>query len=260
MAPEIPSGGLQAQSIRFTGGRKYEVYQGPGEGYGRSGNGKASVSTNDWIQVFGREDGWIMIQYDISSDHMRIGWIRESALPSGAQVADMRYSPADAYTTRSVGVTDDPMYSNDAVLTLPRGTWVVRLAIMGDWAYIESSTGDLIRGFVPADALTTDVVFHLEEHPDASLQRYPLAGTLTISASGRVTLVITAAACTANGQPPAAFALWAVAAGQRIALAVPSPEGFTGQGTAGAGAYDLLIVPVDAQGGEDRMQAVSIQR
>lgn len=258
VAPDIPGGQLFATEIQFTGGRKYEVYQGPGEGYGRSGNGKASVSTNDWIQVFGREDGWIMIQYDLSSDHMRIGWIRESALPDGAQVSGMDYAPAAAYTTRSVSVTDDPLFSRASVLTLPEGVWVERLATMGDWAYIESSTGDMIRGFVPADALTTDVVFRLENHPDATMQRYPLTGTLTIDASGGMALLVTSATCTPGGQEAAAFVLYDVTTGQRILTARPAAAGFYGQGVSEA--YDLLIVPADAQSNEDLTQAVSIQR
>jgi len=258
-APDIPSGEMSAQSIKFTGGCKYDVYQGPGEGYGRSGDGRAAVSTNDWIQVFGAEDGWIMIQYDISSDHMRIGWIRESALPDDARVPALDFSPAAAYTTRTVAVTDDPLFTGAPVMTLPEGAWVEWLATMGEWAYIESSTGDLIRGFVPRSALTSDVVFHLENHPDVGF-RYPLRGTLTIAGSGRVTLSITASACTANGQAAAAFVLYDVTTGQRILTTSANAAGFSGQGSADAGVYDLLIVPVDAQGREDHTQAVSVQR
>ena len=84
--PEIPEGELEAEKIKFTGGKKYSVYSGPGENYLRGGNGKAAVSTNDWIQVFGKENGWILIQYDISSDHMRFGYILEKALPKKADV------------------------------------------------------------------------------------------------------------------------------------------------------------------------------
>ena len=90
-APAIPAGDMTAQSIRFTGGQKYAVYSGPGENYLRGGNGKALVSTNDWIQVFGRENGWILIQYAIEKGHMRFGWIPETALPKGAQVVDARF-------------------------------------------------------------------------------------------------------------------------------------------------------------------------
>lgn len=45
----------QPQNIKFTSNKKYAVYSGPGENYFRGGNGKAAVSTNDWIQVFGRK-------------------------------------------------------------------------------------------------------------------------------------------------------------------------------------------------------------
>ena len=260
VAPDIPRGELSAQSIRFTGGRKYEVYQGPGEGYGRSGNGNAAVSTNDWIQVFGEEDGWIMIQYDISSDHMRIGWIRGSALPDDARVASLNFAASSAYTTRRVSVTDDPLFTETAVLTLPEGVWVECLATMGEWAYIESSTGDLIRGFVPRSALTSDVVFRLENHPDATLQQYPLRGTLTITGTGDVTLSITGAASMPNGRSAASFVLYDVTTGQRIASATQTASGFYGRGTADPDVFDLLIVPVDAQGNEDRAQAISLQR
>jgi hypothetical protein len=82
--PEIPEGELEAENIKLTGGKKYSVYSGPSENYLRGGNGKAAVSTNDWIQVFGKENGWILIQYDISSDHMRFGYI-------GAKIRIIRY-------------------------------------------------------------------------------------------------------------------------------------------------------------------------
>lgn len=59
--PEFPVGALSAKMVPFASAQKYEVYQGPGEEYGRNGNGRAIVSTHDRIQVFGREDGWILI-------------------------------------------------------------------------------------------------------------------------------------------------------------------------------------------------------
>lgn len=37
-------------------------------------------------------------------------------------------------------------------------------------------------------------------------------------------------------------------------------SGFHGQGSADIGVYDLLIVPLVAQGNEDRTQAISSQR
>ena len=151
--PTIPSGTLSAQKVSFSGGKKYEVYQGPGEEYGRAGNGKASVSTNDWIQVFGRENGWIMIQYDISSDHMRIGWIPEAALPSSAKVLDLQYTPVTVRTIEQVDLTDDPLASQASVVVLPADSTVTWLASMGEWAYVECTGSQLLRGFVLQEAL-----------------------------------------------------------------------------------------------------------
>lgn len=151
--PSIPSGTLTAQKVSFSGGKKYEVYQGPGEEYGRAGNGKASVSTNDWIQVFGRENGWIMIQYDISSDHMRIGWIPEAALSSSAKVSDLQYTPVTVRTIEQVNLTDDPLASQASVAVLPADSTVTWLASMGEWAYVECTGSQLLRGFVLQEAL-----------------------------------------------------------------------------------------------------------
>ena len=153
LPPEIPTGAgndnlPDPQRIRFTANKKYAVYSGPGEQYLRSANGKASLSTNDWVQVFGRENGWIMVQYDITSDHMRIGWIREKALPKKASVDDLEFANRGAVVLSDAVMTDDPLFSQSALCTIPAGTPVLYLAAMGDWAYVESSADKPARGFV----------------------------------------------------------------------------------------------------------------
>lgn len=152
--PRIPEGNLTAKRIQFTGGKKYPVYNGPGTGYGQSGSGKAHVSTNDWIQVFGEEDGWIMIQYDITRDHMRIGWIDADALPSGKTVAQLSFTPIPAVMNAGASLTDDPLGGQEAIGYVREGVTVQWLATMGDWAYIESTDGSLLRGFVPLARIT----------------------------------------------------------------------------------------------------------
>lgn len=149
--PQIPSGTLTARKIQFTGGKKYKVYQGPGEEYGQAGKGKAVVSTNDWIQVFGRENDWIMIQYDISSDHMRIGWIKAEALPKNADVPELYFAPIYAAPVSDVSLTDDPLFSQTSVMTIPKGTQIYWLARMGDWAYVELPGSQPVRGFLKLD-------------------------------------------------------------------------------------------------------------
>ena len=153
--PDIPGGSLNAKEVKFTSGRKYKVYAGPGEHYGQAANGKAVVSTNDWIQVFGEENGYVMIQYDISRDRMRIGFIDADALPKNADAGELTYEPVAAAVRHDVSVTDDPLQSQIAIARVIEGTQVTWLATMGEWAYIEEPEG-LVRGFVPIEVLRTE--------------------------------------------------------------------------------------------------------
>lgn len=156
VAPAVPEGSLQATEIKFTGGKKYAVYSAPDENSMRSGNGKAAVSTNDWIQVFGREDDWILIQYAIDKDHYRFGYIPVNALPKKASVNQLEFLYTRAATATTVTVTDDPLFSQSSLVTLQAGSTVTWLATMGKWAYIERSTGDYLRGFVPLESISID--------------------------------------------------------------------------------------------------------
>ncbi len=150
-APTMPRDSeLQAVEIQFTGGKKYEVYSGPGKNYLRGGNGKAAVSTNGWIQVFGQDNGWILIQYSIDTNHYRFGYIPASALPKKTYVENLAFSRAEVTTANSVNVTDDPLYSQATLKTLSAGEKVEWLATVGQWAYIE---GNGFRGFVPVSDL-----------------------------------------------------------------------------------------------------------
>ena len=176
----IPAGELRADLIKFTSNKKYAVYSAPDDKSLRASNSKAAVSTNDWIQVFGQEDDWILIQYAIDSNHYRFGYIPAKALPKKASVRQLGFDAIQAYTTSSVTVTDDPLYSQSTLIALPDGCRVTWLATMGEWAYIESSTGDYLRGFVPAAALRTERVFNLTSYPDAHGPVYN--GKLTIRA------------------------------------------------------------------------------
>ena len=154
--PAIPTGELTAQKIKFSGGQKFPVYSGPGAEYERAANGKAAVSTNDWIQVFGSEKGYILIQYAISASQMRFGWIDQSALPKNTTVGPLSFAYEDAVITANTFLTDDPLNSQTRVRTLTAGqSGVKRLAAMGNWVYVEiSGQGQAVRGFVPASAIS----------------------------------------------------------------------------------------------------------
>ncbi len=142
---------LTATEIRFAGGKQYAVYSAPDRNSIRGGNGKAKVSTNGRIQVFGKENGWILIQYAIDREHYRFGYITAAALPKNAEVKDLQFNQIRAAIDHPVSVTDDPLFSQSLLTTLVEGETVTWLATMGEWAYIE---GDGFRGFVPEDALS----------------------------------------------------------------------------------------------------------
>ena len=167
-APDVPTGmvlgnrgGLYftAKAVKFTGGKQYPVYTGPGEDYARSGNGKGTVSTNDWIQVFGRYDDWILIQYDISAERYRIGWIEAKALPKGASVQELALVMLDnePYNTvlEACMLTDDPLNSEEAIAHLPVGTRITELVYdFGGWSYVRVViSGQSMCGFVPSDCI-----------------------------------------------------------------------------------------------------------
>ena len=155
LEPDLPQGGqLEAKSVKFTGGKKYPVYTGPGEAYARSGNGKGLVSTNDWIQVFGQAGDYILIQYDISAERYRFGWIEASALPRGERVERLALGTQERTLTRACVLTDDPLISGAALCTLKAGDTVIELSSLGEgWAYVEvEKEGARCCGCVPAGA------------------------------------------------------------------------------------------------------------
>ena len=162
-APELRHDGLNSvpnmdvKEVQFTGGRTYPVYQGPGKPYGRAAGGKASVSTNDWIQVFCRYNGYVMIQYDISAEQYRVGWIDEDALPKGANVSevDLQLAREDQTTlSYACALTDDPYNSGRQIAWLEAGTPMLEVIYnLYGWSYVRVHVdGQTICGFVPSDA------------------------------------------------------------------------------------------------------------
>ncbi|MBR0215279.1 MAG: hypothetical protein IJL96_00015, partial [Clostridia bacterium] len=133
--PAIPEGTLSAEVITFTGNQTYAVYSAPNKKSIRGANGKARVSTNGWIQVFGYEDDWILVQYDITDKHNRIGYIYKNALPRDVEVPELKLKKAAAVVNYNVEVTDDPLVSQTPLAKLTENTRVTCLGTMGTWAY-----------------------------------------------------------------------------------------------------------------------------
>jgi hypothetical protein len=155
----VPAQKLKGRQVAFAAGERYAVYQGPGKAYGQAANSKALVSTNDWIQVYGEENGWILIRYQVAERHLRYGWIPARALPDGESAEALRYQDVAARTVRAVDMTDDPEFSRAVMLTIPEGATVRWLSLLWDhsemsgYAYVEYSDGHPVRGCVALDAL-----------------------------------------------------------------------------------------------------------
>lgn len=141
---------LVKQDVKLKSG-KYPVYMGPGTEYGRAANGKASVSTNGWIQVFGKYDGWLLIQYAINAEQYRFGWITDAALAKGQKVSTLSLVFGD-YTTadQDEPLTDDPLNSRNTLVTIPEGTAIEYLAQLGEgYSYVRVTLdGRIWWGFV----------------------------------------------------------------------------------------------------------------
>lgn len=118
------------------------------------------------FRICGLEEGWLLIQYNDG----RFGYI---AAPEGIDVAALDWETQSAWLTHEVVLTDGV----GELLTLPEGAWVTALATLEDRVYIESSTGDIVRGFVQPEDLRYDMVFTLDG-----------AGVLTISPDGHFML------------------------------------------------------------------------
>ena len=152
----LPHSTLSLQNVSFPKGKKYEVYQGPGKKFGRSAQGKAVVSTNDWIQVFGEYEGWLLIQYGVGEGKFRIGWITNAVLPKGITVAPLNFAAGSKSwldgPDGSYPLTDDPLGSQVPIVTIKGEPEVEMLARLGvDWVYVRVKyKGNTYYGFVPA--------------------------------------------------------------------------------------------------------------
>ena len=124
----------------------------------RGANGRARVSTNDWIQVFGTDGDWLLVQYAITDSHFRIGYIDKKALPEDAQISELCLTAIPAVVNYDAVVTDDPLVSQSMLTKLTENTRVTAIGSLGDWTYIEGGEGkSRYRGFVPTECLSWTV-------------------------------------------------------------------------------------------------------
>lgn len=158
-SPALPE--LTAQPGHFPKNQRYEVYEGPRVEHRRAGSGKAVVSTNGEIMVYGTWLGRMMIEYEVSEGRHRIGWIDADQLPASTlegvpELAFPDGSDPDDYTcgvvTSNAILTDDPLNSHTGRGALLQGTSVHVLARLGGYYLVEGFFDEQLRmGFILQD-------------------------------------------------------------------------------------------------------------
>lgn len=63
------------------------------------------------------------------------------------------------HIAQSTTLTVDPLNIKTALLTLQKGTKVILFGTMGNWAYVETTSGTWTRGFVPQSAPNYEQVY-----------------------------------------------------------------------------------------------------
>ncbi|GEM_PF-1233852 len=115
-------------------------------------NGKAKVSTNDWILVYGKENDYCLIQYSINETAMRYGYIPSSNL-TYLNMGEFNWANQDATIKKKTNLINDPCGSKTKIRSLQEGTKIKILGMLNEWAYIECQTPYIVRGFVDYKAL-----------------------------------------------------------------------------------------------------------
>ena len=144
------------QTVRFSG--SWPVYSGPGVNYFRANEGRATMGGGA-CRLYGVENGWALIGYELNNGGYRIGYVETSALPQqGLRIPYLDLINTARTLIASAALTDDIVMYKPTLRTLPAGTQVTFLGLSyglsTTWAYVEAmGASSLMRGFIPASAL-----------------------------------------------------------------------------------------------------------
>lgn len=177
----IVSGGHFADAADETDRSKQAVYSAPGDKSWRAADGKASVSLKDpeGLYYLNHNDGWDMIQYQVSMRTSRVGYIECGHLGNHDGWETQRWNALPVITTAATYLTDDPEVSQYRQGAIPAGTAMTMLGRWDDYyAYVDAFVdGKPARGFVPLQDLAV--------HEDvAEIAALDLPGSYEIWAGG----------------------------------------------------------------------------
>ncbi len=143
---DVQRGSFSTIDVEFVRSKDFNAYSGPGKNYVRGANGRAYMSSNDSAYVYGKENGWVLVQYYVSERQWRFGYVSESLISFGT-VPDLNFTRYSSSVIAIVNVTDDPLHSQAPLITLEAGTTVKILGQLDNWTYIEAGN---VRGFIPS--------------------------------------------------------------------------------------------------------------
>ena len=134
-------------------GRTLPVYSAPDSSAFRAASGKAAVSLKDDVQVYGVENGWTLISYEVSPRTSRFGYIEGEYAEGKA----LEWRCVALVAAADTFLTDDPFVSQYAQVRIDKGMHLTGLAKCGEYyVYCEFTLdGKVYRGFVPLKDLTT---------------------------------------------------------------------------------------------------------
>lgn len=163
------------------------VYSAPTTDSWRASKGKASVSLKhpEDVLILGGEDGWTLIEYEVSMRTSRVGYVQEKYIPCPVESSFVRVPMDVVAPGDGTFLTDDPYVSQYAQIDVLSGATVTALCAADPYyAYVEleSPRDGLARGFMPLKDLAPAA-----ERPDGSLSGVMLQsmpGLWTIYAGG----------------------------------------------------------------------------
>ena len=123
----------------------FTVYSAPSAAAFVEANGKAKVSTNDWILIYGREKNYDLIQYSINESTRRFGYIQSGSL-SPSDTGELVWMNQETVLRKKTVLVNDPCGTK--VRSFPAGTKIKFLGRLNEWAFVEVETVPIVRGFV----------------------------------------------------------------------------------------------------------------
>lgn len=131
------------------------VYSAPTGNAFIEANGKAKVSTNDWILIYGSDDKYYFIQYAINESAMRFGYIPRQSL-AYSEPLEIMWSNIKATVKSKTNLINDPLGSKTKIKSIAAGTEVEVLSFLNGWAYVEYRSASIVRGFLDNQLLNKE--------------------------------------------------------------------------------------------------------